>query len=94
MEIESEKALERKLAKEVKRLGGYSFKFVPLFVSGIPDRINFLPGGITFFAEIKTTKQKPKKLQIMWLNIFKKLGFDAYLIDTSEQIKEIIKKYE
>src|SRR5690606_39870147 len=73
--IESEKDLERKLNRGVKKLLGLTFKFVPLFVAGIPDRICLLPGGRIFFAEIKTTKQKPKKLQLFWHAKLRKLGF-------------------
>src|SRR5690606_41504359 len=71
-----------------------TFKFVPLFVAGIPDRICLLPGGRIFFAEIKTTKQKPKKLQLFWHAKLRKLGFRVEVIDTSEQIENILKDYE
>jgi len=92
--IESEKDLERKLNRGVKKLLGLTFKFVPLFVAGIPDRICLLPGGRIFFAEIKTTKQKPKKLQLFWHAKLRKLGFRVEVIDTSEQIENILKDYE
>lgn len=92
--IESEKDLERKLSQGVKKLLGLSFKFVPLLVAGIPDRICLLPGGCIFFAEIKTTKQKPKKLQLFWHTKLRKLGFRVEVIDTSEQIENILKDYE
>lgn len=92
--IESEKDLERKLNQGVKKLLGLTFKFVPLFVAGIPDRICLLPGGRIFFAEIKTTKQKPKKLQLFWHAKLRKLGFRVEIIDTSEQIENILKDYE
>lgn len=92
--IESEKDLERKLNQGVKKLLGLTFKFVPLFVAGIPDRICLLPGGRIFFAEIKTTKQKPKKLQLFWRAKLRKLGFRVEVIDTSKQIENILKDYE
>ena len=92
--IESEKDLERKLSQGVKKLLGLTFKFVPLLVAGIPDRICLLPGGRIFFAEIKTTKQKPKKLQLFWHAKLRKLGFRVEVIDTSEQIENILKDYE
>lgn len=92
--IEGEKVLEKKLNAGVKNLGGLTFKFVPLLVAGIPDRICLLPGGRIFFAEIKTTKQKPKKLQLFWHAKLRKLGFRVEVIDTSEQIENILKDYE
>lgn len=92
--IESEKDLERKLNQGVKKLLGLSFKFIPSLVAGIPDRICLLPGGRIFFAEIKTTKQKPNRLQKYWHLKLRKLGFRVEVIDTSEQIEKILKEYE
>lgn len=94
MQIESEKDLERKLNQGVKKLLGLTFKFVPLLVAGIPDRICLLPGGRIFFAEIKTTKKTPEKLQKYWHLKLRKLGFRVEVIDTSEQIENILKDYE
>ena len=92
--VESEKKLERLLNQGVKKLLGISFKFVPLLVAGIPDRICLLPGGRIFFAEIKTTKKKPEKLQLFWHAKLRKLGFRVEVIDTSIQIENILKDYE
>lgn len=92
--IESEKDLERKLSQGVKKLLGLSFKFLPFLVAGIPDRICLLPGGRIFFAEIKTTKKTPEKLQKYWHLKLRKLGFRVEVIDTSEQIENILKDYE
>lgn len=91
--IESEKKLERNLGNIIKELGGISFKFVPLFISGIPDRICLLPGGRIFFAEIKTTKKKPEKLQLFWHKKLRNLGFKVWVIDTSEHLAQIKTEY-
>ena len=92
--IESEKNLERKLKREVEKIGGWCIKFIPTHINGLPDRICLLPGGITFFAEIKTTKKTPKKIQLFLHRKLRKLGFRVEIIDTSSQIKEIIESYE
>lgn len=94
MKIESEKTLERSLKRETERLGGWCIKFVPLHISGLPDRICLLPGGRMFFAEIKTTKKKPEKLQKYIHGKLKALGFRVEIIDTSVQIKDIVASYE
>lgn len=91
---DSEKYLEKKFAERVKKLGGRSFKFVPLFVSGIPDRIALLPKGILFFAEIKTKGFTPEKLQLVWKIRLEKLGFKWYLIDSMEALENTFKNYE
>jgi len=94
MKIESEKILERKLSWEVERLGGWSLKLLSTHITGLPDRICLLPGGKIFFAEIKTTKKKPKKIQIWVHNKIQALGFRVEIIDQSEQIKALINDYE
>jgi len=93
MLIESEKLIERKLNSEVKKLGGISIKLLST-ITGLPDRLCLLPGGRLFFAELKTTKKKPTKIQLAIHRQIKKLGFVVYVIDTSVQLKNIIALYE
>lgn len=92
--IESEKLLEKKLALGVKRMKGWSFKLWPVSVTGLPDRICLLPGGRLFFAEIKTTGEKTRPIQDIIIKKIKDLGFRVEIIDTSEQIKNILSEYE
>lgn len=90
IKIESEKLLERKLGKEVKRIGGWSIKIPAIYTSGIPDRICLLPGGRIFFAEIKTTKEKTRKVQDVVIKKLRGLGFKVYIIDSTTDIEIII----
>ena len=90
MKIESEKLLEKKLSLKIQDIGGICLKLPAIHVSGIPDRLCLLPRGRVFFAEIKTTKQKVRKLQALWHKKLRDLGFDVYVIDTSEQIESAI----
>lgn len=93
--IESEKTLERLLKKCVeKELKGYCLKLLSVHITGLPDRICLIPGGKVFFAEIKTTKQKPRKIQLVIHRKLRDLGFRVEVIETSEQIKNIIRDYE
>lgn len=94
MKTESEKLLERKLSREVERLGGWSIKILAVHINGLPDRICLLPGGRLFFAEIKTTKQKTTRIQNFIIAKIIKLGFRVEIIDNSETIKDILKDYE
>lgn len=91
---DSEKYIEQKFNERVKNLKGYSFKFVPQFVSGIPDRIALIPMGIIFFAEIKSKGYTPSKLQLVWMAKLRKIGFHWYLIDSMESLNEVFKNYE
>jgi len=49
-----------------------------------------LPGGRLFFIELKTTKQKPRKIQLYVHKKLIDLGFKVYIVDTSLQIKNIL----
>lgn len=87
MLIESEKVLERKLSAFVKQSGGWCIKFLPFLISGLPDRICLMPGGKVFFAEIKTTKKSPTKIQLVVHKKITNLGFKVLIIESSEDIE-------
>jgi hypothetical protein len=91
--IESEKLLERKLSRKIKSLGGLSIKLLATHLTGLPDRLCLLPRGLLFFVEVKTTGKKPTKIQIAVHNKLRKLGFDVYVIDNSEDLNTILEKY-
>lgn len=92
--IESEKILENKLKDIIKDLGGLYIKLLANYIKGLPDRVCLLPGGILFFAEIKTTKQKPEKMQQYIHSKLKQLGFKVFVIDNSEDLKAIKNQYD
>ena len=86
----NEKILERKLVSAVKMMGGICPKFISPGLDGVPDRIILLPDGHIGFAEIKTTGQKMRPLQIRRKKQFEKLGFSVFLLNGPEQIGGII----
>ena len=92
--IESEKKLERKLSKEIIRIGGICLKIPAIHYMGIPDRLCLLPGGRLFFAEIKTTGKKPEKIQLSVHKRLKNLGFRVEVIDNTEFLNKLIFEYE
>ena len=93
--IESEKVLERLLKRTVEQgLKGWCLKLLSAHITGLPDRLCLLPGGRLFFAEIKTTKKKPKKIQLLVHKKIENLGFLVHIIDTSSQIDELEKFYK
>lgn len=91
---ESEKLLERKLGEKLKKMGGWSIKLLPNFISGIPDRLCLVPPGKIFFAEMKTTGEKPEPRQLAVHRKLIKMGFRVEVIDTSKQIEDILREYE
>ncbi len=84
--IESEKLLERKLSNLVKKAGGLSIKIPALHFAGIPDRLILMPLGKAYFVELKTTKQKPRPIQLIVHNQLRKLGFRVDVLDNSTDI--------
>lgn len=93
MKIESEKNIEKSLWKEVKSLGGWAIKLSASHITGLPDRLCLLPGGLIFFVEVKTTKKKPRKIQLIVHEKLRNLGFEVFIIDRIAQIKPLIKNY-
>jgi len=91
--MDSEKLIEKTLNDEVKKLGGWSLKLPCVYVAGLPDRLVLLPGGVVFFAELKSTGKKPTLLQKKTHERLRLLGFDVYVIDTLELLYETLNKY-
>lgn len=64
-----ESAVEAKLHRGVLKLGGLSYKWVPV-TTGLPDRIAILPGNDIWFIELKQSGLRPEPIQ---LSIHRKL---------------------
>ena len=87
---ESEKTLEARLVREIEARGGMALKYTSQFHRGIPDRICLIPPGILTFVELKSTGQKPTKLQEHAMEKLTSLGFDCLVIDTTEKLEEYL----
>lgn len=88
--IESEKLIERKLTRLVKERGGMCIKLLCDNIVGLPDRLVLFPLGIIAFVELKTTKKKPRRIQLFMHNKLKALGFRVEVIDTTEGVIKFI----
>jgi hypothetical protein len=88
--MDSEKVIEKRLNAEVKSLGGWSLKLLCQFVTGLPDRLVLLPGGVIFFAEIKSTGKKPTAKQRLVHERIRRLGFTVHVIDSLEQLYKVL----
>lgn len=87
---ESEKTLEARLVREIEARGGMALKYTSQYHRGIPDRICLIPPGILTFVELKSTGQKPTKLQEHAMEKLTSLGFDCLVIDTTEKLEEYL----
>jgi len=88
--VDSEKLIEKTLAAEVKKLGGWSLKLLSTYVTGLPDRLVLLPGGVVFFVEVKTTGKKPTTIQRVVHEKLRGLGFRVEVVDSLKQLNLIL----
>lgn len=89
-----EKNIEPALRDRIKALGGMALKLPAMHVMGLPDRLCLLPRGVLFFAETKSTGDKPSKIQNAIHNKLRALGFPVHVIDTKEKLNTILKIYD
>ena len=86
----TEKAIEQKLVKAVKAVGGIAPKFTSPGTDGMPDRLVLLPEGRVAFVEVKRKGLKPTPLQESRHGLLKRLGFRVFVLDDIAQIGGII----
>ncbi|MGL5972274.1 MAG: VRR-NUC domain-containing protein [Oscillospiraceae bacterium] len=85
-----EKAIEQKLVKATKSMGGITVKFVSPSFNGMPDRLVLLPYGRLAFVEVKAPGKVPRPLQLARHEMLRRLGFKVYVLDNAEQIGGIL----
>ena len=89
-----EREIEGKLRDAVKAMGGVCWKFTSPGTAGVPDRIILMPQGKMAFVELKAPGEKPRALQLSRHRLLKRLGFKVYVLDNTEDIKNIIKEVQ
>lgn len=89
----NESSIERYLTKEIKRLGGLSYKFVSPGNTGVPDRIYILDGRV-YFVELKREQGVLSMIQRVQLNRLKANGADVRVVRGIEEAKKFIKEVE
>ena len=91
--VESEKVLERYLCAEVKKVGGWAVKLLSGLVTGLPDRLILLPGGVVAFVEVKTTGKRASAIQAIRHKQLRALGFRVEVLDSKGGINNFINFY-
>lgn len=90
----NEKLIEKKLREAVKKLGGKALKFSSPYETGYPDRLILMPGGKTYWVELKTTGKKPTEKQLLKQNELRSLGFVSEVIDSIETLNNFLIRLE
>lgn len=85
-----EKDIENWMSKQVRELGGLSFKFVSPGNPGVPDRIYLFPGGRVYFVELKLEIGKLSGLQKWQRSRFEEMGVAFHVIHGMRQAKEFV----
>lgn len=87
----SEHQIESRFRLAVKSRGGLSIKLVAVSFTGLPDRLNLLPGGRLFFAEFKYGANRLSSRQEVVKGILERLGFEVWVVN-DRNIDEYIKQ--
>jgi len=88
----NEKALEKKLRDEVKKLGGIALKFSSPHFTGFPDRIVLMPKGRVWFVEMKSTGQKTTSRQELVIGDLRKMDHKVWVIDNTDLLTQFLKE--
>ncbi|GIP57890.1 VRR-NUC domain-containing protein [Paenibacillus woosongensis] len=87
-----ESTLERRLVREVKKIGGEAPKWVSPGNRGVPDRIVLLPNGQSVYVEMKAPGEPLTPLQERWRRKLWNMGHRHFKIDSVEDIDRFIQE--
>jgi len=85
-----EQTIERRFVTTCRERGWLAAKFVSPGMVGVPDRIVFLPGGRTAFAELKAPGKTPTAMQRYRHQQLRELGFTVMVVASPEDIETFI----
>lgn len=88
----NEKLIEKKLKREVEKLGGLCIKIFSPWFTGLPDRLVLLPGRRVYWVETKSTGADLSPRQKVVRRLFAKLGFEVDVVDDQQKLDEFEKK--
>ena len=86
----SEKAIERYLIDKVRMMGGLCLKYSNAGMTGYPDRVCLMPGGVTLWVELKSKGKKPTKLQQIRHSELEKIGHRVWVISGKQEVDSLI----
>jgi VRR-NUC domain len=86
-----ERRIEAAMVKAARDVGGMALKWTSPGMTGVPDRIVFMPNGRIIFVELKAPGKKPTPLQLKVQQQIRDLGFDVRVIDSLEGAHAISK---
>lgn len=85
-----ESEIEKKLIREVRRMGGLADKFVSPGNRGVADRIVILPGGQIYFVELKTEIGELSRIQKWQRKRYMGLGVNYRVLYGMADVEEFL----
>jgi len=83
-----EREIEQYFVWTVQRMGGVTYKFRALNCKGVSDRIACLPGGATWFVELKAPNGRLSPLQRKFAEDMKRLNQNYACLWNKSEIDE------
>ena len=84
------KNIEAHLVRSVRHIGGVAYKFTSPAQRGVADRVVCLPGGSTWFVELKAANGRLSPLQRVFAQDMERLRQRYVCLWSREQIDEWI----
>lgn len=85
-----EQRIEQQLRLMTKARGGLCLKFISPGWNGAPDRVVLFYDGKIGFVEVKRPGVKPRPLQVIRFKTLRRLGFQVFVLDKTEDIGGIL----
>lgn len=88
-----ERDVEAYLVRRVEAMGGWAPKFVPLHLTGFPDRIVILPGRVAF-VEVKRPGGRLSPAQKINLGRLRALNVPALVVYSTEDVDKALEGFK
>lgn len=89
-----ESEIEKYFVNTVVKMGGRTYKFKSMNRRGVSDQVTCLPGGVTWFVELKREDGILSPLQIIFANDVQELGQNYACLRSIEEINQWRKENE
>ena len=89
-----EQKIEQKFKEQAELRGWIAPKLSCPGYNGMPDRMVLKDNGQIFFAEIKAPGELPRPIQVVRMNMLRRMGFRVYVIDSMEKAFKALKAEE
>ncbi|GAA0561766.1 hypothetical protein GCM10009415_49760 [Chitinophaga japonensis] len=85
-----ESKVQTKIISWLKKNGWFVLKIIQLSDNGYPDVYAYKEGRTVWFECKKTGVQKGEALQEVRIDYLRKIGMEAYVVDSLEDVKKYI----